>query len=631
LNLSEIENAPATEFGLYQTYMKMINETSGDTLYRGVYSYELESCTLSWVDLFSENAASVVLKAPGKVAYDTTLNDNDDIIRIDSIYFQLRTNRNWRQRNGSFSSGDFRTRGYCYANNWLSNFRNILGFDFDFSMRQYGGSVRPDTAYLLHAKDECPEVGTTIRAFDSFIGNEEVVTENKNEVKVTQNVSWDYNNSRVLAGSFNNGPGIYKITFREGGRESINMAYNEGKQFSDEISGDVDYLLMDVENVYSYKRSELSGDSVDVSYPGDMEPIVLPIAPVKDLTSFYQFDYTVADDNESPFPKANRFYPDVRNLGFVDTNTPTEMETNRSIGKYNLSAYAYYNIRGASPILAKKSLLAVSKKPTGEEIVYVDSLKGKSMYEIAQASLKGMDVLGVEGELYDAYSGLKQNRYYKSTKIGGKWLDFTHELQVNGCSFSLDYANSYRFGKRPVQGLDGVTKPTEYKDYYKNEDRSPDNEPKGRDFKAGDVIYLATTGGASGFPLPGANVRFVVNVDEDTKNYSEDELDDIKIVPNPYYISHQGQASPYDAKIYFTKLPAKCTISIFTSSGQLVRELENNQSTMNNTGVVEWDLQNQNGVRAQSQPLIAVIETPDGTTTIQNFAIVVGGFKTITQ
>ena len=108
-------------------------------------------------------------------------------------------------------------------------------------------------------------------------------------------------------------------------------------------------------------------------------------------------------------------------------------------------------------------------------------------------------------------------------------------------------------------------------------------------------------------------------------------LDQIKVVPNPYMISHQGQKSPYDAKIYFTKLPKRCSINIYTVMGDLVTTLEHDETSpyQDQESVEIWDLLSKNKQRVQSQTLVAVITTPDGAKTIKNFSVIVGGFRLI--
>jgi hypothetical protein len=110
-------------------------------------------------------------------------------------------------------------------------------------------------------------------------------------------------------------------------------------------------------------------------------------------------------------------------------------------------------------------------------------------------------------------------------------------------------------------------------------------------------------------------------------------MDQIKVIPNPYYVSHEGQKSPYDEKIYFTKLPKKCTIDIYTVNGELVRSLNHDETSPETTreAVEIWNLMTSNNQRAQSQTLVAVIKTPDGAQSVKNFSIIVGSYRLVTE
>ena len=111
-------------------------------------------------------------------------------------------------------------------------------------------------------------------------------------------------------------------------------------------------------------------------------------------------------------------------------------------------------------------------------------------------------------------------------------------------------------------------------------------------------------------------------------------LEDIKIVPNPYYVSHQAQRSPYDAKLYFTRLPKDCKITILTPSGEIVRTLTHSQLTPENNdryGMDVWDLLTSNRQRVGSSVYIAQVETPNGAKAFIKFAVVVGGFRVIPE
>ena len=72
-------------------------------------------------------------------------------------------------------------------------------------------------------------------------------------------------------------------------------------------------------------------------------------------------------------------------------------------------------------------------------------------------------------------------------------------------------------------------------------------------------------------------------------------LDDIRVVPNPYIVANGWEpTNPYadgrgERQIHFTHLPPKCTIRIFTGSGQLVATLEHDTPNLSD-GTEIWDM-----------------------------------------
>ena len=145
---------------------------------------------------------------------------------------------------------------------------------------------------------------------------------------------------------------------------------------------------------------------------------------------------------------------------------------------------------------------------------------------------------------------------------------------------------------------------------------------------------LNTFGGALGLPLPGAKVRFrIPEVKIEENQITDAMMDQINVVPNPYYLTHQGQKSPYDSKkIYFTRLPKRCSIYIYTLTGDLIQTIEHNEFTSpapDKVGVDAWDLLSSNQQRVQSQMMIALIRTPDGAETVKKFTVVVGSARLI--
>jgi len=65
-------------------------------------------------------------------------------------------------------------------------------------------------------------------------------------------------------------------------------------------------------------------------------------------------------------------------------------------------------------------------------------------------------------------------------------------------------------------------------------------------------------------------------------------LSNIKVVPDPYYAyATQWEATPGESNIQFQNLPERCTIRIYTLSGDLIKTLEH----IDGSGTQEWNLQ----------------------------------------
>ncbi|MBO7585638.1 MAG: T9SS type A sorting domain-containing protein [Bacteroidales bacterium] len=66
-------------------------------------------------------------------------------------------------------------------------------------------------------------------------------------------------------------------------------------------------------------------------------------------------------------------------------------------------------------------------------------------------------------------------------------------------------------------------------------------------------------------------------------------LDEINIVPNPYYGFSQYENTALENYVRIVNLPTKCTISIFTVNGTLIRTITKGDAA---TSYVQWDLKN---------------------------------------
>jgi hypothetical protein len=84
------------------------------------------------------------------------------------------------------------------------------------------------------------------------------------------------------------------------------------------------------------------------------------------------------------------------------------------------------------------------------------------------------------------------------------------------------------------------------------------------------------------------------------------ELDLIRIVPNPYYAYSAYEVNQLDNRIKITNLPERCTITIFNMAGQLVETI----SKDNPTTFQDWDLKNNKGIPIASGVYLFHIDVP---------------------
>ncbi|MGE5499472.1 MAG: T9SS type A sorting domain-containing protein [Syntrophothermus sp.] len=134
-------------------------------------------------------------------------------------------------------------------------------------------------------------------------------------------------------------------------------------------------------------------------------------------------------------------------------------------------------------------------------------------------------------------------------------------------------------------------------------------------FKIGESRYYAVTavddkGNESG----------KTNISKFQKNIgSVETMDKVYVVPNPFVANSgfQGSGNVAD-KIGFYGLPAKCTIRIFSYSGQLVQVIEHDKALYSD----EWFQVTQNGQEIASGIYFFVVTTPDGQKSSGKFIVV---------
>jgi hypothetical protein len=172
--------------------------------------------------------------------------------------------------------------------------------------------------------------------------------------------------------------------------------------------------------------------------------------------------------------------------------------------------------------------------------------------------------------------------------------------------------------------------------------------PVGRDFNSSDKILISFRGLVKGLPFPDSS--FVIHTSKtpinlaSNSNYEQQQiLDQVQVVPNPYIVTHLGQASTDNSKLFFTRLPPRATIEIYTLAGDLVNTLEHQAYTLDGDNVnlndryrvEEWNLLTSGRQRVGSQVLVARIIAKDpksgavlGETT-KKFAVILGGYRQV--
>jgi hypothetical protein len=239
--------------------------------------------------------------------------------------------------------------------------------------------------------------------------------------------------------------------------------------------------------------------------------------------------------------------------------------------------------------------------------------------------------------LIDKTSG----HYYYSgiTQSGSKYMPTVHRIRLGGAEIILNYP--------------AISDPSN------TGDTTVDDAQFAEDFQEGDVIRVKFTGIARGLPFPGAEFKIptspLVPVDYNNSSlYATKEiLDQVTVVPNPFVVTHIGQTTTDNSKLFFTRLPPRATIEIYTPDGDLVKTIEHygyegtantsngdvdyDPNTLKNRyNVAEWNILSEGRQRVGSQVLIARVIAKDlkngdsviGETTVK-FAVILGGYRQV--
>lgn len=104
-------------------------------------------------------------------------------------------------------------------------------------------------------------------------------------------------------------------------------------------------------------------------------------------------------------------------------------------------------------------------------------------------------------------------------------------------------------------------------------------DPNG-ELSSGDV-FTVDMGGISA-PQDGDELLISTQGESLDSENIKDDLDDIRVVPNPYFVTNKTVTAEGTDQVFFTHLPPRCTIRVYTLAGELVREIKHESTTLFN-------------------------------------------------
>ena len=99
---------------------------------------------------------------------------------------------------------------------------------------------------------------------------------------------------------------------------------------------------------------------------------------------------------------------------------------------------------------------------------------------------------------------------------------------------------------------------------------------------------------------------------------SSSDMDNISVVPNPYFIESDYNESKGEHRLHFTRLPNNCTLNIYTISGEFVHSIDHNDLFR---GDEFWDLKNGQG-QLVAPGLYIYVVAASGSEHIGKFAVI---------
>jgi len=129
-------------------------------------------------------------------------------------------------------------------------------------------------------------------------------------------------------------------------------------------------------------------------------------------------------------------------------------------------------------------------------------------------------------------------------------------------------------------------------------------------------------GAVGGLPIYEFSFTDVEARDVIPEKYS-DALDNVQVVPNPYYAYSAYEQSQFENVVKVTNLPPRAIVTIYSLDGKFIQQFDRAAAPMKNAGInpalletqinpaIEWDLKNNKGIPVASGVYIFHISAPD--------------------
>jgi hypothetical protein len=124
----------------------------------------------------------------------------------------------------------------------------------------------------------------------------------------------------------------------------------------------------------------------------------------------------------------------------------------------------------------------------------------------------------------------------------------------------------------------------------------------------------------------GDGYQFTTRAAREDRELAQTELDDIAVVPNPYVVAARWEPPRLfstgrgERRIFFIHLPMKCTIRIYTISGDHVQTLEHDAGLLD--GAKSWDLTTKDGMDIAPGVYIFHVDAPGIGEKVGRFALI---------